>query len=140
MFLERHSRSVEAAQAGLESSIDQRNDVLVSVFGEIAMNYIQLRSSQKQKALLERNIELFKDANVEIINKRYLSGYSNLLDLEQIDIQLNQAIAALPAANISIYRSIFAISVLTGNYPSSCLKSFYLYNLYRNSPNAFLQD
>jgi len=114
-------RSVEAAQAQLESTIEQKNDVLVSVFGEIARNYIELRSSQEQKTLLESNIDLLKK-NVQIIQKRYSTGYSNLLELEQIDIQLNQAVSALPATDITIYRSIFAISVLTGELPETLLE------------------
>lgn len=114
-------RSVEAAQAQLESTVEQRNDILISVFGEIARNYIELRSYQKQKELLEGNIALLQN-NVQIIQKRYSTGYSNLLDLEQINIQLNQAVSALPAVNTGIYRSIYAISVLTGELPESLLE------------------
>ncbi len=114
-------RSVEAAQAQLESTIEQRNDLLVSIFGEIARNYIELRSSQKQKMLLEKNIDLLQQ-NVELIQKRYSSGYSNLLDLEQIDIQLNQALSALPAVSTAIYRTIFALSVLIGEPPETLLE------------------
>lgn len=114
-------RSIEAAQAGLESSVEQKNDILISVFAEIVRNYIELRSSQKQKMLLESNIAMLQK-NADIMQKRYVKGYSNLIDLEQINIQLNQAISALPSANISIYRSIFAISVLTGNGPEALLE------------------
>jgi outer membrane protein, multidrug efflux system len=115
------ARSVEAAQAQLESTIEQRNDLLTSVFGEIARNYLELRSSQKQKILLERNVDILQK-NVQIIQKRYTAGYSNLLDLEQIDIQLNQAVSALPAVSTAIYRSIFALSVLIGELPEVLLE------------------
>jgi outer membrane protein, multidrug efflux system len=114
-------RAVEAAQAQLESTIEQKNGILISVFGEIARNYIELRSSQKQKILLERNIEILQK-NVAIIQKRYSTGYSNLLDLEQINIQLNQAVSALPPVNTAIYRNIFALSVLTGDLPEILLE------------------
>lgn len=113
-------RSVESSQAQLESTFEQRNDILISVIGEIARNYIELRSSQNQKILIERNIDILQN-NVHIIQKRYSSGYSNLLDLEQIDIQLNQALSTLPAVSSAIYRSIFAISVLTGDLPETLL-------------------
>jgi outer membrane protein, multidrug efflux system len=114
-------RGVEAAQAQLESIIEQKNDILISVFGEIARNYIELRSSQKQKMLLDRNIDILQK-NVQIIQKRYSTGYSNLLELEQIDIQLNQAVSALPAVNTAVYRSIFALSVLIGDLPEILLE------------------
>ncbi len=114
-------RGVEAAQAQLESTIEQKNGILISVFGEIARNYIELRSAQEQQLLLEKNVALLQK-NVEIIQKRYSTGYSNLLDLEQIEIQLNQALSALPAVTTSIYRSIYSISVLIGDLPESLLE------------------
>lgn len=114
-------RSVEASQAQLESTIEQRNILLISVFGEITRNYIELRSAQKQKVLLESNVELLKN-NVNLIQRRYSAGYSNLLDLEQINIQLNQAISALPSVNTTIYQSVFAISVLIGELPENLLQ------------------
>jgi multidrug efflux system outer membrane protein len=114
-------RSIEASQAQLESTIEQRNDLLISVFGEITRNYIELRSAQKQKMLLERNVELLKN-NVDLIQRRYSSGYSNLLDLEQINIQLNQAISVLPSVNTTIYQNVFAISVLIGELPETLLQ------------------
>lgn len=113
-------RSVEASQAMLESTIEQKNDILISVFGEIARNYIELRSSQKQKVLLEMNVAALQK-NKEIVQKRYFTGYSNLLELEQINVQLNQAVSLLPAVTTAIYRSIFSISVLTGDFPEALL-------------------
>jgi outer membrane protein, multidrug efflux system len=113
-------RGIEAAEAQFESSIEQKNEILISVFGEIARNYLELRSSQKQKMLLEKNIDLLQNST-RIIQKRYTTGYSNALDLEQIQVQLNQAIAALPAVNVAIYRSIFSLSVLTGYLPETLL-------------------
>ncbi len=114
-------RSVEAAQAQLEGTIEQRNAILISVFAEVARNYIELRNAQEEQKLLEKNIDLLQ-RNVQIIQKRYSTGYSNILDLEQMNIQFDQAVAALPAVNTAIYRSIFAISVLIGSLPESLLE------------------
>ncbi|MEI8365941.1 MAG: efflux transporter outer membrane subunit [Parachlamydiaceae bacterium] len=113
-------RGIESSEAALESAIEQKNDILISVFGEVARNYIELRGAQKQKSLLEKNIETLQK-NVLIIQKRYSTGYSNILELEQIDIQLNQALSTLPAVTTAVYRNIFAISVLTGDLPEALL-------------------
>jgi outer membrane protein, multidrug efflux system len=114
-------RSIEAAQAELQSTIEKRSDLLITIFGEIARNYIELRSYQSQKELLERNIALLK-TNVEIYQTRYTSGYSNLSDLEQVEIQLNQAVSQLPSVNSAIYTNIYSISVLTGCLPETLLE------------------
>lgn len=119
-FFGKTRRGIEAAQAGLESAKEQRNDILISIFAEIARNYVELRSSQIQKHLLENNVELLKK-EVDIIQQRYTSGYSNLLDLQQIEIQLNQALSNLPVVTTNIYKSIFTISILTGNLPETLL-------------------
>jgi NodT family efflux transporter outer membrane factor (OMF) lipoprotein len=114
-------RGIEMSERQLESVIEQKHDIMISVFGEIARNYIEIRSSQQQALLLEKNIELLQN-NVEIIQQRYVKGYSNILEIEQINIQLNQAVSLLPAVKIAIYRSIFALSVLTGALPENLLE------------------
>ena len=117
-------RSIEASQAQLEGIIAQKNDVLISVFAEIVRNYIELRSAQKEKYLLEKNINILETSS-QIIQKRYISGYSNLLDLEQIQVQLNQALSALPAVTTTIYRSIYTLSVLIGSLPETLLEELF---------------
>jgi NodT family efflux transporter outer membrane factor (OMF) lipoprotein len=114
-------RSIEASQAQFEGAIEQKNALMVSIFGEIARNYLELRSAQQQKFLLEQNVELLQ-ASTQLIQKRYVSGYSNLLDLEQIQVQLDQALSALPTVGTTIYRSIYALSVLTGSLPETLLE------------------
>ena len=39
-------RAVEAANANIGSAIEQRNDLLLSILAEVALNYMQLRSNQ----------------------------------------------------------------------------------------------
>lgn len=117
-------RNIEMYQDQLESVIEKRNDLLISVFAEIASNYIELRSAQQQQKLLEENITILKK-NVEINEQRHAGGYSNLIELEQISIQLNQAVSLLPSVKIAIYRSIFSISVLTGALPEKLLEELF---------------
>lgn len=120
-FFGKTARSIEVANAQLQSTIEKRNDLLITIFGEIARNYIELRSSQTQKILIERNIALL-NKNVEINQSRFQNGYTNLTDLEQIEIQLNQAISSLPAVNAAIYTNIYALSVLIGKLPETLLE------------------
>jgi NodT family efflux transporter outer membrane factor (OMF) lipoprotein len=111
-------RSVEAAQANIESALEQRNDRLISVLAEVARNYIEIRSSQRLAVLTEENIKLLKQ-NVEIIKVSVERGLSNQLDLENIESQLDVAKAALPSLIAQVYRGIYAISVLTGELPET---------------------
>jgi outer membrane protein TolC len=48
-------RSVEAADATIEATVEDRRDVLVTLLGEVAKNYIDLRGFQRQLAVARAN-------------------------------------------------------------------------------------
>ncbi len=110
--------SVEAAGAEYESLIDKKNDVLLSVFAEIASNYIHLRSLQQRVDLVQNNISLYEQ-NAEIIRVNLQYGYSNQLDLETVLAELAAARATLPSAYSEMYRAIYTLSILIGQPPET---------------------
>ncbi len=111
-------RSVEQAEALIESAIEERHDTLISVFAEVSRNYMELRSFQTKQRLLEENIALYRET-AQIIRKRFEIGYSNLFDLENAEAQLSQAESMLPSVISEIYRSIYTLSILTGKMPET---------------------
>lgn len=113
-------RSIEEAEATIDSRIEERNDVLLTVFAEVAANYMQIRSYQKQGMLIAEDIDLL-EKTVAIYRRRWETGYVNLLDLERVEVELAQAKAALPQVQAEMYRSIYALAVLTGNLPETFL-------------------
>lgn len=50
-------RQVESAKANLEASFESRDDVLVTMAGEIGTNYIALRGAQRQLQISRSNLE-----------------------------------------------------------------------------------
>lgn len=111
-------RSVEAAVAELESLIEEKNDVLLSIRAEVARNYIDLRQFQKRAKLLERNISLF-ESQLKIIQASLQYGYVNQIDLNDTEAQLSSARALLPNTHAEIYRAIYTLSVLVGKPPEA---------------------
>ena len=111
-------RAVEAAKADYESAIAHKNDILISIFAEIARNYIDLRSYQRRAQLLEKNIELLVQHR-DIVQLSLAAGYLNQLDLETIEAQLSSAKGALPTAYSEIYRAIYTLSILIGQPPET---------------------
>lgn len=109
-------RSIEQADALIGSAIEQKNDMLISVFAEVSRTYMELRSFQTRQQLLEENISLYQE-EAEIIRKRFEAGYSNRTDVENAESQLSQAQAMLPRVISEIYRSIYTLSILTGKMP-----------------------
>ncbi len=111
-------RTVEAADAVIGRTIEERNDVLISVMAEIARNYMELRGFQKKSQLVEENIGILEQKEL-IIQKQLAAGYVSELNYQMILAELASERALLPDLKAQIYRNIYAISTLTGDVPET---------------------
>lgn len=111
-------RQVEAAKATIQSTIETRNDTLISVMAEIARNYMELRGFQRRAKLVEENIHVLEQES-EIVSKQLEYGYANKLDYENIQARLSTARSTLPNITAEIYRGIYTLSILTGEFPEA---------------------
>lgn len=111
-------RAVESAKAHIESVIEQRNDTLITVLAEVARNYMELRGFQQDAALIEEKIRLLEQ-NAQIIRDQRCVGIANEVDLQNIEAMLASAQSELPDVVAAIYRSIYTLSLLTGNVPEA---------------------
>lgn len=118
-------RGVEAAEANIGSAIEERNAILISVFAEIAINYMELRSNQKKGVLTEEYIYLL-EKNASLVTRQFEVGYRDRLDLDRIQAELAQSIATLPDLYAQIYQNIYALSILTGNLPEALVAELLL--------------
>ncbi len=108
--------------------------MLLSIFAEVARNYIDLRSFQQRAELLKSNIELYSQ-NMEIVKANLQYGYANQIDLERIEAQLASARAALPDAYSEIYRAIYTLSILIGTPPETLVDELLLNRPLPNPPS-----
>ena len=114
----KNRRSVESAQAHVESTIEQKNDTLISILAEVARNYMELRGWQRQASYIEDNIQLLEQ-NAQIVQDQSKAGIANELDIQNIEAVLANARSGLPDVIAAIYRSIYNLSLLTGNLPET---------------------
>lgn len=114
-------RTVEAADAIIDRTIEQKNDTLLSVMAEIARNYIELRSLQIRSQLVEENIDLLEQKK-SIIQKQLASGYVSQLSYEYILAELATEKAFLPDIQAQIHRAIYTLSVLIGDVPETLIE------------------
>jgi NodT family efflux transporter outer membrane factor (OMF) lipoprotein len=111
-------RSVEAAQADLEASEEDLNSVLVSLTGDVALNYIDLRSYQARLAIAEAN----RDAQAEtlqITQWRFEAGLTTQLDVEQAKLNLEQTRAQIPSLQSGLEAAKNRLAVLLGKHPGT---------------------
>ena len=114
-------RAVEAANADLAASVENRLNVLVTLLAEVARNYLEVRGSQTRLAVAEKNIFTQRQA-LEIARARYQAGLSSELDVAQAQAQLATTEAGIPQLETSMRQAIHQLGVLLGQPPASLLE------------------
>ncbi len=110
-------RSVEAAAADLEAAVADRRDVLVTLVGEVGLNYLNLRGFQQQIFIARQNLEAQKKT-AAITHKRFEAGFISRLDVANADAQVATTEAVIPRLESSAQAAIYTLGVLLGKEPA----------------------
>jgi outer membrane protein, multidrug efflux system len=111
-------RSVEAADADVQSSMEMRRDVLVTLTAEVARNYIELRSFQQRAGIARRNLK-DQEHNINLTRQRFQFGFVSFLDVANAEAQAASTSAQIPLLESSARQSIYSISLLLGLEPAA---------------------
>ncbi len=111
-------RSVEAAKAQLFASEFNRRDVLVTLLGEVARNYVDLRGYQQQLAIANQNIAA-QENSLAITQNRFTNGLATDLDVQQAKTVLASTRANVPTLEAAIETITHALEVLLGQQPGT---------------------
>jgi outer membrane protein, multidrug efflux system len=111
-------RSVEAADATVEATVEDRRDVLVTLLGEVARNYIDLRGFQRQLAVARANLKTQQDT-LELTQVRFQAGLASDLDVAQQEAQLNTTASQVPTLESSLKQAAYALDVLLALQPGA---------------------
>jgi NodT family efflux transporter outer membrane factor (OMF) lipoprotein len=110
-------RAVLAAEAQLDYSIEDYDSILVTLLGDVSMNYVQMRQYQEQIALAKHNAELQRDV-LKISQARLRAGSVSELDVDQAESTLYQTEAQIPAFEIQLRQAQDRLCTLLGIPPS----------------------
>ncbi|HWK46768.1 MAG TPA: efflux transporter outer membrane subunit [Stellaceae bacterium] len=110
-------RSVEAADAAIGASIEDRRAMLVSLLGDLGTDYAALRAAQARLAIAQRNITAEQDA-LSLTQQKFSQGLGNELDVAQARAQLETLRAVVPQLQTTAAVQAHAIAVLIGRVPS----------------------
>lgn len=114
-------RSAEAAQARLESSVDERRAVQLAVLAEVSRNYYTVRGAQKGRAITETNIEL-QERTLELVETLFRLGEASEFDATRARAQLQLTQSRMPAIDAIIREGMYRLSVLLGSPPGTLLE------------------
>lgn len=119
-FFGGNRRAIEAANATIDTEIENSRVILVSLLGEIARHYIELRANQQLLLLSGENLNTQQQA-LALIQIRQQAGLANMLEVTLAQAQLATTQAQLPNIESDIKQSIHALSVLLGKEPGALI-------------------
>jgi NodT family efflux transporter outer membrane factor (OMF) lipoprotein len=114
-------RNVEAAEADIRFAVEDQRDVLVTLAGEVALNYIELRGFQQEIVIAQNNLKA-QQHTAELTRQRFGSGLVGALDVANADAQVGTTASQIPAMETSAQQAIYNLSVLLGREPTSLLE------------------
>lgn len=112
-FWGRFRRAIIAANDRLDASVEDFDAVLVTLLGDIAQAYVQIRIFEQQIALTRANVELQRET-LAIATARYKGGLVTELDVDQAQSILSQTEAQIPQLEISLRQTNNRLCVLLG--------------------------
>jgi outer membrane protein, multidrug efflux system len=136
-FWGKFRRSTEAAKAELLASFYGKRAIEIELISEVATNYFQLIDF-KARLLISENTVALRDSSLQIIQARFDRGYTNIIDVNQAQIQKAISQVAVPQFKRSIAFTEHNLSILLGKSPDSIptLKTLHEYDLPASIPTG----
>jgi multidrug efflux system outer membrane protein len=111
-------RQIEAFQAQYEASREDLRNVLVSLTAEVAINYVQLRTFQKQLIWTENNLQLQQET-LDLTQLKFSTGLGNGLDVDRAAYNLASTRAQIPSLQSGINELRNRLAILLGEWPGA---------------------
>ncbi len=111
-------RSVEAANADLQASVEDQHAVLVSLCADVARNYIELRGAQLRKDVTERSLATQTEL-YDLTRQRRAVGMTTELDVANAGAELDSTRAQVPQLDREVTQDINQLSLLLGREPDA---------------------
>ncbi len=111
-------RSVEAADADLEASVEDARDVAVSVAAETALAYVDLRAFQARLAIARTNVSL-QEQTLDLVRTRVESGLVGERDVAQAATNVETTRSRVPSLEFGLRAAENRLAVLVGLPPGT---------------------
>jgi len=114
----RVARSVEGSRASAQASAADIETLRLSVQGQLAVNYFQLRALDAQRQLLDATIAAY-GKSLDLTKNRYAGGVASKTDVAQADTQLKSTQAQALDTGVQRAQLEHAIALLVGKPAST---------------------
>jgi NodT family efflux transporter outer membrane factor (OMF) lipoprotein len=114
-------RAVEAARADVAAAEFSRENLLVTIFAEVARQYVEARGFQRRLAIANDNIKV-QEQVLGLTQDLLSKGLTGRLDVEQAVSLLASTQAQTPALENGFRADVFRLGLLLGQPPGALLK------------------
>ncbi len=111
-------RAVEAAGAEVQAVEEAERGVLVSLLGEVAQSYLELRAGQHRLDLARQNIAAVQQT-LDIVRAKFRHGLATEVEVARQSAEVSNLAAAVPALETAERVSIHGLAVLIGGEPNA---------------------
>jgi NodT family efflux transporter outer membrane factor (OMF) lipoprotein len=115
-FWGKFRRAIESATASLDASVENYDAVLVTLLGDVATYYVQVRTFQQRIEYAKANVRIQRET-LRIAEGRFKAGTTGELDVDQARSTLAQTEATIPALEINLRQANNQLCVLLGIPP-----------------------
>jgi NodT family efflux transporter outer membrane factor (OMF) lipoprotein len=115
-FWGKFRRAVEAGRGGLDASVAQYDDILVTLTAEVTRTYVQIQTLSARLAIAHENAVIQK-RTLKVAQARFQGGYVSELDVSQSKALLNETLAAVPRLKAGLIQARNGLAVLLGMLP-----------------------
>ncbi|MSP39936.1 MAG: efflux transporter outer membrane subunit [Deltaproteobacteria bacterium] len=109
-------RRVEAAAANLDAAQEDRRAVLVTLLGEVAKSYIDLRGLQRRLNVAQENLRAQRETS-RLTKVRFEAGLANGLEVAQADGLAQSSEAQIPLLEATLKQTVYLLDLLLGAQP-----------------------
>lgn len=116
-FWGKYRRKIEADKDSYLASVASYDDSLVTVIGDVASNYVNMRTYEEEVKITLENVKVQQES-LRIATARFKGGQVSQLDVTQAQTELAKTEAGIPTLQNNIQQCKDALAVLIGKTPS----------------------
>lgn len=113
-----NQRNLEAARYGLDAAEEDLRATLVTLIGDIAATYVDLRGYQARIALARRTAAAQRET-ARLTQAKFEVGAASGVDVANANGQVASTEAAIPSQEAAMAQAIHRLGVLTGRAPTA---------------------
>jgi NodT family efflux transporter outer membrane factor (OMF) lipoprotein len=109
-------RRIEAARATADAAVEDGRAVLVTLLGEVAKNYIDLRGLQRRLGVAQENLRAQRET-ARLTKIRFDAGLASDLEVAQAQGQASLTAAEIPTLESALKQTVYRLDLLLGAQP-----------------------